>query len=147
MKILAITESAHTVDQDCHIIDTGEVTVCDITIQDGIEVSYCLLPKQSGDHVRYISIASNSTFRGSGIFLDNTASQVTTEIVGDSAFSRMDLLAIATDNTDLSIEGIAKVNKPYRTANIRVDQTNVLIGKNTKVRGVPLIEVATEDIE
>ncbi len=50
-------------------------------------------------------------------------------------------------NTNISIEGIAKVTAPYHNISTRVDQTNILIGTGARIRGVPRLEIATDDIE
>lgn len=51
------------------------------------------------------------------------------------------------NNTSISIEAIARVSKPYRHISTRVDQTNILLGTGARVRGVPRLEIATDDIE
>jgi hypothetical protein len=40
----------------------------------------------------------------------------------------MSILAIARDGAEISVEGIARVDAPYRRVVTRVDQTNILIG-------------------
>ena len=79
--------------------------------------------------------------------MDEIDIEIITEICGDSAKSTLDLLALATDDAHISIEGVARVASPYRQVSTRVDQTNILIGTGARVRGVPRLEIATDDIE
>jgi hypothetical protein len=54
--------------------------------------------------------------------------EIITEVCGDNVSSTLDLLALATDEARISVEGVAKVAAPYRHISTRVDQTNILIG-------------------
>ena len=58
----------------------------------------------------------------------------------------MNLLAIAYAEAHIHIEGIARVDEAYRNTHTRVDQTNILIGENVRVRGIPRLDIATDDI-
>lgn len=73
--------------------------------------------------------------------------EIITEICGDDTTSTLDLLALATDDARISAQGIARVMSPYRHVSTRVDQTNILIGTGARVRGIPRLEIATDDIE
>jgi hypothetical protein len=97
--------------------------------------------------VRHIAIGADSILTGTGVMIDNIDIEIVTEIRGDSARSTLDLLALATDDARISVEGVAKVASPYRQVSTRVDQTNILIGTGARVRGVPRLEIATDDIE
>ena len=79
--------------------------------------------------------------------IDEVDIEIVTEICGDHASSTLDLLALATDDARISVEGVARVASPYRHVSTRVDQTNILIGTRARVRGVPRLEIATDDIE
>lgn len=147
MQSQLLIDANTRINENRHIIDTGELLDATIAIEKGVEVSYCFLPKSAGNYTRHITIGEGSTLQATGICIDSTGATITTELVGDGATSTLDILAIATDNVIISVEGVAKVDKPYRKANIRVDQTNILIGENTRVRGVPRLEIATDDIE
>ena len=98
-------------------------------------------------YYRHIAIGANTTFTGTGVLMDQVDIEIITEICGDSARSTLDLLALATDDARISVEGVARVASPYRQVSTRVDQTNILIGTGARVRGVPRLEIATDDIE
>ena len=98
-------------------------------------------------YYRHIAIEANTTFTGTGVMMDQVDIEIITEICGDSARSTLDLLALATDDARISVEGVARVASPYRQVSTRVDQTNILIGTGARVRGVPRLEIATDDIE
>ena len=83
---------------------------------------------------RHIKIAEHSTFTGTGVMLDRVNLEIITEVYGDRVTSTLDLLALATDQASISVEGVARVNEPYRQVSTRVDQTNILIGTGARVR-------------
>jgi SUF system FeS cluster assembly, SufBD len=96
---------------------------------------------------RHIVIGAHTTFVGTGIMMDRIDIEIITEVVWDHVSSTLDLLALATDQSQISIEWVVRVSSPYRQVSIRVDQTNILIGTGARVRGVPRLEIATDDIE
>ena len=96
---------------------------------------------------RHIAIGADTTFTGTGVMMDQVDIEIITEICGDNAISTLDLLALASDDARISVEGVARVASPYRQVSTRVDQTNILIGTGARVRGVPRLEIATDDIE
>ena len=153
MSIITLTTSPTHITTDCHILDRGELSDATITIAPDVCVQYCLVSPmipESHDTIilsRHIQIGSGSTFTGTAVMMHQTQATIITEIIWDHATSTLDLLALVTDGADISIEWIARVDLPYRHTSIRVDQTNILIGKGNKVRGVPRLEIATDDIE
>lgn len=58
----------------------------------------------------------------------------------------MDILAFAQSNSAITIKGNANVSSGSREIDVRVDQTNILIGTHSFVRGMPVLEVATDDV-
>lgn len=68
------------------------------------------------------------------MILDNSNIEIITEICGDNAHSILDILALATSGSTISVEGVARVDSPFRQVSTRVDQTNILIGHGARVR-------------
>jgi Fe-S cluster assembly scaffold protein SufB len=150
MKTLEITDANIRINESCHIYDTGTVDIANIVIGEGIQVGYCFVaPKDSETkkYYRHIAIGARSTFTGTGVIMNEADTEIITEIVWDNTTSTLDLLALATDDARISVEGVARVASPYRQVSTRVDQTNILIGTGARVRGVPRLEIATDDIE
>lgn len=58
----------------------------------------------------------------------------------------MDILAFAKNDAKLVVKGNATVLPGSREVDVRVDQTNILVGTNAQVRGLPILEVATDDV-
>lgn len=146
MKTLYITQNETTVSEDSHIVDLGEVENATIFIAENITAKYTIIPS-AGILERHILLQGNNNFLGNGVIVEDTNLTIQAEVVGDKVESLLDILAIATDNSKISVQGEAKVDAPYKKLNIRVDQVNILIGENTNVRGVPRLEIATNDIE
>ena len=150
MKNIQINSKKIQINESCHIYDDGEIFSVDIDIATWIEVNYCFIGKKNEEkvsHSRHITISKDSTFHGTCIIIDNTDIQIISEIVGDNTKSNLNILALATNSTVISVEGVAKVASPYRQVFTRVDQTNILIWKGSRVRWVPRLEINTDDIE
>lgn len=152
MKKIAVRSSEIHVIESSYIIDDGSVWHVDIVIAPGIEVEYCLVPmtwslEGTPTYTRQIHIGAGTVFHGSGICMHSASCQITTDIVGDNVVSTLDILTLVLDGVDISVEWVAKVDAPYRHISTRVDQTNILIGTGGRVRGVPRLEIATDDIE
>lgn len=166
MQTIEITSANIRINENCHIYDRGLIDHVDILIGEWVHVEYCFVApaipvtskneaiqvpaatiKDSKKYYRHITIGMNSTLIGTGVMMDEIDIEIITEIVGDNATSTLDLLALATDEARISVEGVARVASPYRQVSTRVDQTNILIGTGARVRGVPRLEIATDDIE
>lgn len=130
------------------LIEKNNLEKQDISIQAGDTLNYCLIIENDGEYTCRFHIASGATFMGSVIVATKKANiAIETLIEGDEAKSSLRILALAGDESDISVQGISKVEKPYRKVSTRVDQTNILLGKNTHVRGIPVLRVATDDVE
>lgn len=70
-----------------------------------------------------------------------------TEIVGDRVRSDLSILALAQSGSRIDVRGNSLVEKPYRHIHTRVDQTNILLGSDVRVRGIPTLEIATDDVD
>lgn len=146
MQTHIINKSQETITVDAAIIDTGEREQATIIIEAGVTANYTLIPRENHIH-RHIIIRSGATLTGNSILAKSGNITLIAEAAGDEASATLNLLAIATNHTDISIEGVARVEHPYNQLFLRVDQTNILIGEHTKVRGVPKLEIAAHDIE
>ena len=150
MKNIKINSEKIQITENCYIYDDGSITSVAIDIAIWIEVNYCFIAKKTEKSVsyrRHITIAKDSIFHGTSIVIDSLDLQIISEIIWDNTRSNLDILALATDNIQISVEGVAKVASPYRQVFTRVDQTNILIWKGSRVRWVPKLEINTDDIE
>ncbi|PID84299.1 hypothetical protein CSB09_01615 [Candidatus Gracilibacteria bacterium] len=139
---------ALTITENMTLLDTGEFETAHITIDPNISLRYIYLGNNLPNRKRTLSVHSGAKLTGSAIiFGKKSGLQIESEILGDNAYSQLNLLGIATEKSDLSITGNAKVEKPYRNTKTRVDQKNILIGHSAKVQGIPRLEIATDDIE
>jgi hypothetical protein len=146
-KILINTAKIH-INSDCVLFDPGELENVEISVDANVTVQYCCVPKSGTPLTRHVDIASGSQFTGSAVILySGSAFAMTTNILWDEVTSQLLLLAIATSKAQLSVEWVAKVDKPYRKVSTRVDQTNILLWKESRIRAIPKLEIATEDIE
>lgn len=146
MKTIFVTDGQMTISEDAHIVDLGTVENATIEIRKDITAHYTILSSTGKKH-RHIKVADNSHFLGKGVIAENSDVTVISEVVGDGVEALLDILAIAKTDANISVEGVVRVAKPYRKINTRVDQVNILIGERSVVRGVPKLEVATNDIE
>jgi Fe-S cluster assembly scaffold protein SufB len=158
MKTIELIDANTRINESCHIIDRGIVDIASIVIGEGVQVEYCFVapahvpPMNLSNNktiklTRHITIGAHTTFVGTGIMMDQIEVEIITEVVWDHVSSTLDLLALATDQSKISIEWIVRVSSPYRQVSTRVDQTNILIGSGARVRGVPRLEISTDDIE
>jgi Fe-S cluster assembly scaffold protein SufB len=148
MQSVVLISSPLAITTDSYIMDDGALTDAEISIADGVRVEYCLIPSIDASYTRQFSLARGSLLHGSAILVwQSTDLRVETAIIWDDAQSTMSILAIAQDGAQISVEGIARVDAPYRRVVTRVDQTNILIGTWARVRGMPVLRIATDDIE
>lgn len=59
----------------------------------------------------------------------------------------MQILGLARDSAHLDIRGSSIVDAPYRHIETRVDQNNIFLGQGGTIRGMPVLQIATDDIE
>lgn len=96
--------------------------------------------------MRNIALESHAIFNGNGIVVESGEVCICTEAIGENVHSELRILAIAYNNASISVEGVAKVAKPFEDIYMRVDQTNILIGENISIRGIPKLDIATNSI-
>ncbi len=147
MQKIFVNASEMHISSDCYLIDNGEIATAHITSEKNIKIHYTHIPQENCENIRYFSLAESVDFCGNSVISVNGKYIFTTEAIGDGVHSALNILGIASHEAHISAEGIAKVDKPYKQLNMRVDQTNILIGDKSIVRGVPRLEIATDDIE
>lgn len=147
MQFCEITSSELQVYEDTWILDRGNIPDANIWIKEGVTVHYTALPLDACEMRRVFYINSKSQFVGSALCVYDAHIHMVSDICGDGASSQMNILALASARKKFSIEGIARVSKPYRSVYTRVDQTNILLGEDASVRGIPRLDIATDDIE
>lgn len=150
MKTVVINNSNIQINENCHIIDNGIIWDVEIDIAEWIIVEYCFIENETSTENkcrRHIRIQQNSKFSGTSVILNSIDLEIITEICGDNTTSTLDILALAKDNSHISVEWVVRVMEPYRHVSTRVDQTNILIGTGARVRWVPKLEINTDDIE
>lgn len=146
MKTIFIQSNSVEISADAHIVDLGEIPEVNLFIKENCRIRYTFIPQDSSDFVRHIKIAENVDFMGKSVITHDGKTRITIEAVGDNASGHLELLAIAQTDAKISVEGVAKVDSPYKNLFLRVDQTNILIGERSIVRGVPRLEIATDDV-
>ena len=150
MKTIEVNNANIRINKNCHLLDTGNIQIATIDIVEWVEVSYCFVGKKEDvreKKYRHIKIGANTLFTGTTVLIDPIDIEIVTEICGDNATSTLDILALAIDSTNISAQWIVRVREPYRHVSTRVDQTNILIGTWARVRGIPRLEISTDDIE
>jgi Fe-S cluster assembly scaffold protein SufB len=73
--------------------------------------------------------------------------KVSVILSGKKISATLNLLSLVRDHASLSIDGIGRVEQGSEDIFLRVDQTNILLGENVKVRGRPVLEIETDSIE
>lgn len=147
MKTHILTEQNLEISENLSILDFGETENTTITIGKNLKVNYTFVPKTGGTKNRYFFFGEGVEFAWKGVVVEDVTTKIVTECCADETTSTLDILVIATDNAKVSVDGVAKVDKPYQNLSMRVDQTNILIGENTTIRGVPRLEIATDGVE
>ncbi len=150
MNIIEINNANIRINESCYIYDIGSVEHVDIDIASWIEVLYCFIGQKDGTvnkKYRHIKIDENTKFTGTSILINPIDVEIITEIYGDNTTSTLDILALAIDSTNIGAQWVVRVREPYRHVSTRVDQTNILIGTWARIRGIPRLEISTDDIE
>lgn len=150
MNTIQINSANIRIIENCYLYDTWDVEHVDVDIVGDVLVQYCFIginQANPGRISRHIKIGKNTTFVGTGVLMDTINLEVITEVCGDDVKSNLDILALITNASNISAEWVARVDLPYRHVYTRVDQTNILIGTGGKIRWIPKLEIATDDIE
>jgi Fe-S cluster assembly scaffold protein SufB len=57
------------------------------------------------------------------------------------------ILWLAQSGSNITLDWVGKAAPWCQDVKLRIDQTNILLGNNAKVKGRPVLEVATDSIE
>ena len=98
--------------------------------------------------MRRFTIEEGAVFRGAGIALwANMVLEMSVNIEWSESEASLQLLGLATSWSMIELDGIGKATTGCENVKLRVDQTNILLGSGAKVKGRPVLEVATDSIE
>lgn len=115
-------------------------------VTEGQDIQYVFFPGE-GSYKRSIAIASDASVAFRWIILwTNIEPQLSFWIEWSNIKATMDILAIAKDGSKIAVDTIARVEPGSKKVSVRVDQTNILIGKWASVRWRPVLEVGTDDV-
>ncbi len=142
----------HTIEEnittDTCLLDDGTISDVTIRITGNVRVCYLFLPKEDGIFARMFLLSEGCSFQGAGIFFrTNIESKMIVKVDGTGIQANLSLLALARSHAELSISGVGQVSPGSQDIYLRVDQTNILLAESAKVRGMPVLEVATDSIE
>ena len=130
------------------ILDRGEEVFREILISKGDYMKYLLFPTQDGKYVRKFIIEEWAILHGSGIAIwSNMVLEMSVSIEGWESEASLKLLGLAQSDTTIELDGIGKASPGCENVNLRIDQTNILLGTWARVKGRPVLEVATDSIE
>lgn len=148
MQILSVNNANIRIKENTRLFDDGSFASVEVTVEGNVILEYCLIGREDSIYERKILLWEKARFQGTAIIASKKSQlEIFTEVIGDDVKSNLSLLVLATDMADISVHGIARVLAPYRHISTRVDQTNILLGKGTKVRWIPKLEIATDDVE
>jgi hypothetical protein len=128
--------------------DRGDIQNLTIDIPDGVVCRYFFGPDATHTQIhRTYRIHSGASLDISGVVTGTHDICIDTHIVGDSAKSHVQILAIAGTGTDITLRGGGHTDAGVRSAHIVLDQTHILLGSSARVRGMPILDIATDDIQ
>lgn len=130
------------------ILDRGEVAFREIRIKKWECLKYLLFPSQGGVYERKFIIEEWAVFRGTAVATwSNMVLKMSVYIEWSDSEASLQLLGLTDSDATLEIDGIGKVLAWCTKVKLRVDQTNILLWTNARVKGRPVLEVATDSIE
>lgn len=148
MQILSITTSHLDITEDTTIIDRGTLDSCNISVSGNVHVRYVFIGDTDKNYTREFHLAHGVHFEGGAVIYANDISyHATTYIEGDNVTSNLMILGLARSLAKLDIRGSSVVDHPYRHIVTRIDQNNIFLGEGGSIRGMPILEIATDDIE
>ncbi|GAB0175251.1 MAG: hypothetical protein HHAS10_11300 [Candidatus Altimarinota bacterium] len=131
-----------------HIFDRGDVSSLSFNIGKNECQKYLFVPEVEGVYERHFCLEEGAVFRGGAIVLGaNMVLKMFVSIQGSNSEASLQLLGLAKGGSNIEIDGIGIVKNGCEGVKLRVDQTNILLGKGAKVRGRPVLEVGTDSIE
>jgi len=148
MQIVPLTLPEIILTESATYIDRGDCSTVRIHVSSGVILHYVGLFDTNGSYTREFILEEDAVFGGGVVVYGSDVSyQATTRIVWDSVTSRLQILGLAGDGARLDIRGSSIVDAPYRHTETRVDQNNIFLGEGGSIRGMPVLEIATDDIE
>ncbi len=130
------------------IFDTGDLPTREIRIGKWEELSYLLFPKNEGKYSIHFFLEEWSTLHGAGIATwANMVLEMSVFVEWSETDASLQLLGLATDHSIIELDGIGNVSAWCENVKLRIDQSNILLGNGAKVKGRPVLEVATDSIE
>jgi SUF system FeS cluster assembly, SufBD len=131
-----------------HVLDTGNEAQVTYHIGKGECLKYVFVPENDGVYERHFILTTGAVFRWGAIILwSNMVLKMSVSIEGSHSEASLQLLGLAKSHTNIEIDGLGNVRTWSENVKLRVDQTNILLGKWARVRGRPVLEVATDSIE
>lgn len=130
------------------ILDRGEEPYLEIRIKKWECLKYLLFPSQDGKYERKFIVEAWAIFRGTAVAMwSNMILKMSVSIEWSESEASLQLLGLALSNSTVEVDGIGRVLPWCENIKLRVDQTNILLWNNARVKGRPVLEVATDSIE
>ena len=130
------------------ILDRGDAPTREIRVQKWECLKYLLYPVQDGRYIRSFIIEEGAVFCGAGIALwADMVLEMSVSIEWSCSEASVKLLGLATSGSRIELDGVGQVSVGCQDVKLRVDQTNILLGSWAKLKGRPVLEVATDSIE
>lgn len=131
-----------------HIFDRWDVSSLSFNIGKNECQKYLFVPEVEGVYERHFCLEEWAVFRWGAIVLwANMVLKMFVSIQWSNSEASLQLLWLAKWWSNIEIDGIWIVKNGCEWVKLRVDQTNILLGKGAKVRGRPVLEVGTDSIE
>lgn len=144
----SITTSPFIVQEDTILLDDGKLENLEIIVSSGVKLQYLLLPSEASHNTRTFHVHAHATFIGAGVYHHADMVQKLSVIInGNNISADLKLLTLLRDHARISVDGIGRVEKGSENIHLRVDQTNILLGKDIAIQGRPVLEIETDSIE
>ncbi len=131
-----------------HVLDTGEEARMTFQIGKGECLKYVFVPENDGEYERHFILSAGAVFRwGAIVIWSNVVLKMSVSIEWSNSEASLHLLGLAKSHSNIEIDGLGTVKALSENVKLRVDQTNILLGEWARVRGRPVLEVATDSIE
>lgn len=112
------------------------------------KLSYLLFPKNEGKYSIRFFLEEWSALHGAGIATwANMVLEMSVFVEWSETDASLQLLGLATDHSIIELDGIWNVSTWCENVKLRIDQSNILLWNGAKVKGRPVLEVATDSIE
>jgi Fe-S cluster assembly scaffold protein SufB len=130
------------------ILDRWDEPSREIRVRKGECLKYVLFPDRDGAYERRFVLEEGAIFRWAGIAIwANMVLKMTVSLEWSESEAHLHLLWLAKNNTTLELSWIGRVSLWCRNIKLRIDQNNILLGTGARIRGMPVLEVATDSIE